>query len=141
MSYNIVVRTYRTVNHSKHLLLYHIIFSTKYRKNIFVENDEFITNLKSVVVECVSKTSATVEAIEVDTNHLHMMVRLTSVHSISRLVHCIKQFTTYYMWKRHSLWLSRFYWNKHYLWTRGYFSSTIGNVSDTTLEMYIKNQG
>mgnify|MGYP001680462046 CR=1 FL=1 len=63
------------------------------------------------------------------------------VHSISRLVHCIKQFTTYYMWKRHSLWLSRFYWNKHYLWTRGYFSNTIGNVSDTTLEMYIKNQG
>ena len=122
------MRTYRTVNHSKHLLLYHIIFSIKYRKNIFVGNDELITDLKSVVVECVSKTSATVEVIEVDTNHF-------------RLVHCIKQFTTYYMWKRHSLWLSRFYWNKHYLWTRGYFSSTIGNVSDTTLEMCIKNQG
>lgn len=135
------MRTYKTVNHCKHLLLYHIIFSIKYCKNIFVGNAEFTTDLKSVVVDCVLKTFATVEAIEVDSNHIHMMIRLTSVHSVSKLVHCIKQFTIYYMWKRHPLWLNRFYWNKQYLWTRGYFSSTIGNVSDTTLEMYIRNQG
>ena len=61
-----VVRTYKTVNHCKHLLLYHIIFSIKYCKNIFVGNAEFTTDLKSVVVDCVLKTFATVEAIEVD---------------------------------------------------------------------------
>lgn len=31
--------------------------------------------------------------------------------------------------------------SKHNLWTRGYFCTSIGCVSETTLKHYIENQG
>jgi putative transposase len=46
------------------------------------------------------------------------------------------------MWQKHNQYLSKFYWSgKHYLWTRGYFCTTIGDVSEKTLQAYIENQG
>ena len=44
--------------------------------------------------------------------------------------------------QKHNQYLSKFYWSgKHYLWTRGYFVTTIGDVSEKTLQAYIENQG
>lgn len=54
----------------------------------------------------------------------------------------LKQQSTYLMWQQHHDYLAKFYWSgQHHLWTRGYFTSTIGGVSEKTLVEYIKNQG
>ena len=45
------------------------------------------------------------------------------------------------MWKLHHDWLSKFYWKQHHLWTRGYFCTTIGEVSEERIKHYIENQG
>ena len=43
---------------------------------------------------------------------------------------------------KHNKYLKQFYWSgKHHLWTRGYFCSTIGEVSESKIKEYIKNQG
>lgn len=54
----------------------------------------------------------------------------------------LKQFSTYNLWKKHNQYLKQFYWSgKHHLWTRGYFCSTIGEVSEAKIKEYIENQG
>ena len=44
-------------------------------------------------------------------------------------------------WKKHQSFLGKYYWKEKTFWTDGYFISSIGNVSESTLEKYIKNQG
>jgi putative transposase len=83
-----------------------------------------------------------IEIDEVDHDHIHLLVRIKPNESISRIVHDLKQQSTYLMWQNHHDYLSKFYWSgQHHLWTRGYFASTIGGVSEKTLVEYIKNQG
>ena len=54
----------------------------------------------------------------------------------------IKQLTTNYLWKKQGEHLRKYYWKQHHiLWTHGYFCSTIGDVSESTLKNYIENQG
>ncbi|MCK9441168.1 MAG: transposase [Methanothrix sp.] len=35
----------------------------------------------------------------------------------------------------------RYFWKEHTFWSDGYFVSTIGNVSEQTLQKYINDQG
>ena len=35
----------------------------------------------------------------------------------------------------------QFYWKARHLWTRGYFCSTVGNVSADTVHKYLERQG
>lgn len=61
---------------------------------------------------------------------------------IKDIVTSLKQISTYDLWKSNYNHLRKYYWSgKHYLWTRGYFCSTIGDVSEKTLKNYIENQG
>ena len=55
----------------------------------------------------------------------------------------MKEITTNYLWSRYENYLRIFYWkkNKRLLWTHGYFASTIGDVSESTVWKYIDNQG
>jgi putative transposase len=68
---------------------------------------------------------------------------IETIPSISPAMICrvLKQESTFRMWKLFPEYLSKFYWKKHVLWTDGYFVSTIGNVSEKTLQTYIEDQG
>lgn len=37
--------------------------------------------------------------------------------------------------------LKQLYWKARHLWTRGYFCSTVGNVSADTVHEYLERQG
>ena len=74
------------------------------------------------------------------TNFLSLSFKLSLY--VPQLVHKLKQQSTYYMWKNHHNYMAYWYCSgKHYLWTRGYFCSTIGEVSEQKLKEYIENQG
>jgi putative transposase len=61
---------------------------------------------------------------------------------VDEIVHKLKQNSTYDMWQKHNQYLSKFYWSgKHYLWTRGYFCSSLGDISEKVAKTYIENQG
>lgn len=131
---------YERFNHAKTFLRYHLILSTKYRRKVlnYIRND-LIDSMK----EAEHKNGKFhIEIAEVDKDHIHILVRIKPSESIDNVVHSLKQQSTYCMWKKYHDYLSMYYWSgKHNLWTRGYFASTIGDVSEKTLIHYIKNQG
>jgi putative transposase len=137
------MRKYKTFNHAKTKIRFHIIFSTKYRKNCLTEIKE---NLLDTLKIAVSKADGQfkIEACEIDKNHIHLLVSTSPAYSISGVVKCLKQHTTYWLWNNQYSrdHLKKFYYGKkHHLWTRGYFCSTIGEVSEEKLRDYIENQG
>lgn len=79
---------------------------------------------------------------ELDKDHIHFLISIEPTETISNVVQHLKQVSTYYLWKDQREHLEQFYWSgKHHLWTKGYFCSTIGEVSEEKIKKYIEKQG
>jgi putative transposase len=79
---------------------------------------------------------------ELDKDHIHLLMEFNPCYSISQVVRRLKQLTTWYIWRDNEQWLKKFYWSgKRVLWTGGYFCSTIGEVSEKIIVHYIESQG
>ena len=61
--------------------------------------------------------------------------------SISKIVNLIKSYTTYHIWRKYPNYLSKYFWKEKTFYTDGYFTSSIGDVSEDNLKKYIENQG
>lgn len=129
---------YKTYAHAKTHIRYHLIFSTKYRRDCLSEISE---ELVKIFNEISQKSHFKVLHIGIDKNHVHLLVKSCPSMSISNIVQRLKSMSTYILWQSHSDILKKYYWKKHKLWTRGYFCSTIGEASENTVIKYIKNQG
>jgi len=131
---------YESLNHEKFKLRYHIIFSTKYRtKCLTAIRDDVLASMKRAES---LQNKWHIEIMEIDKDHIHFLITATPTCVLANIVHSLKQISTFDLWKKHNSYLKKYYWSgKHYLWTRGYFASTIGDVSENTLKNYIENQG
>ena len=130
---------YHRHNRRKYLLLYHIIFVVKYRKNILMP--DLTSTLKESLACIESRSDFVISEMEVDHDHLHLMIDATPTVSISQIVRRIKQQTTNAMWRKHSRFLRGQFWLEKTFWSDGYFASSIGNASSDTVRQYIRTQG
>lgn len=133
------MKKYETYSHAKTKLRYHLIFSTKYRR-------KFLNDIRDSVLSAFNYAESIshfkILIMEVDKDHIHILITFKPNISISQVVRRLKQITTIYLWENNEQFLKKFYWkNKKILWTGGYFASTIGEVSEETLKHYIENQG
>lgn len=78
---------------------------------------------------------------EVDKDHIHLMIDSVPKLSPLMIVRILKQQSTTEIWRMCSKELKRHYWVENIFWTDGYFAPTIGEVSSKTLKHYIENQG
>ena len=81
-----------------------------------------------------------------DADHIHLLLSFPPDYSLSQTVNRLKQMTTNYLYRneRTKNWLKQFYFIMDtwlLLWTHGYFVSTIGKVSEKIVFNYIENQG
>lgn len=130
---------YLSLGHAKTHLRYHIIFSTKYRKKC-------LNQIHDSVIEAFKKSEINshykILTMELDKDHIHLLITFKPFLSISQVVRRLKQLSTKYIWEDNKDFLKTFYYKKEkVLWTHGYFCSTIGEVSETTIKKYIENQG
>lgn len=129
---------YKTYGHAKTKLKYHIIFSTKYRRKCLTSIHNDIINAFKYVH---AKSDFEILKMELDKDHIHFLLKFKLSLSINFVVNRMKTMSTNYLYKIQNAYLRNFYQNKNKLWTHGYFVSTIGEVSQKTLEHYIENQG
>ena len=127
---------YSSKNRRKFLLLAHLIISTKYRRKTLIKYGEF---MKQSFVDISMKYEFEVVEIEVDKNHIHVMIQYKPDTSISQIVRVLKQESTIEIWKKFDL--SNYYWKEKTFWGDGYFVCSVGNSSPETIQNYIKNQG
>ena len=130
---------YHTKNRRKFLLLYHVIFVVKYRKKIL--SPAITSTLKESLSNIEAMSDFCISEMEVDQDHLHLMIDADPTVSISQIVRRLKQQTTSSLWKNHGDYLKRHFWIEKTFWSDGYFASSIGNASIETVRSYIQNQG
>lgn len=63
---------YESTAHAKYLLLYHLIFVWKYRKKLLIVYGE---EMKQIFEEIAATSDFSFEALEVDQDHLHCLVK------------------------------------------------------------------
>jgi len=129
---------YRELNHSKFLLLFHTIFVVKYRKKLLVKlGDE----VKSIIMDIAAESDFTIETMEVDVDHIHMLINSVPKLSPLSIVKRLKSMLTHRIWINNSAYLSKHFWKEHTFWSDGYFVASIGNASQETVRQYIESLG
>ena len=129
---------YVSENHSKHLLMCHLIFVCKYRKKLLLKvGDDIKTEIKSIS----NRYGWQIIEQEIDQDHIHILIRYSPKWSILEIVRLLKQLTTYRIWQKHNEYLSQHFWKERTFWSDGYFSCSIGNVSKEIIQKYIQEQG
>lgn len=128
---------YISENHSKHLLMCHLIFVCKYRKKLLLKvGDDIKTEIESIS----NRYGWQIIEQEIDQDHIHVLIRYSPKWSILEIVRLLKQLTTYRIWQKHNEYLSQHFWKERTFWSDGYFSCSIGNVSKDIVQKYIQEQ-
>lgn len=118
----------------------HLIFVCKYRKHLLVRYGDQIKQLLNDI--SIEKDFEIIE-VEVDKDHLHLLVSDNPTQSILDVVRLLKQMSTFRIWRQNNnnLHLSKQFWKERTFWSDGYFACSIGNVSKEIIEKYIQSQG
>jgi len=132
---------YHTKKRCKYMIKLHIILVTKYRKHIL--NGEIDTDIKQIVYD-ISKMEDSlfsIDSMETDKDHLHMLVDIDPTVSATSVVSRIKQISTNRIWKQYPTELKTHYWGENTFWSDGYFVCSTGDANMETIKKYIEEQG
>ena len=95
---------YISENHSKHLLLCHLIFVCKYRKKLLLKvGDDIKTEIESIS----NRYGWQIIEQEIDQDPIHILIRYSPKWSILEIVRLLKQLITYRIGQKHNEYLSR----------------------------------
>ena len=110
----------------------------KYRKQLLIGDlGQFI---KDSTLEISEVSDFSVEEIEIDKDHIHILMRISPKYSVSQHVRNIKQMTTSRIWRAFPV-LKKQFWLEKTFWSDGYFVCSVGNASSETIRKYIQEQG
>ena len=88
---------YVSENHSKYLLMVHLIFVVKYRRNLLVK---FGDEIKQIFYDIADEKNISIVEMEVDKNHIHLLVHYKPNMSVLDIVRWFKQISTYRIWRK-----------------------------------------
>lgn len=94
-----------------------------------------------MIHQIAEKSDFDIEVMEVDKDHIHLLVSTTPMISAFQIVRKIKQESTFAIWRSYEKMLSKQFWKERTFWTDGYFVSSVGDVSAATVRQYIESQG
>ena len=114
---------------------YHIVFIPKYRKKILygkLKND--VREIISIL--CKYKDVQIIDG-AVCEDHIHLSVAIPPKISISSFMGYLKGKSTLMLYDRHPELQSK---RDKSFWARGYYVSTIGNITENAIKKYIQEQ-
>lgn len=97
--------------------------------------------MKQKILDIANTRGHEIIAMETDKDHIHFVLSYDATDRVCDIVKIVKQETTYYLWQKYNLVLSKQYWKKKIFWSDGYFACSIGEVSSATIQKYIESQG
>ncbi|MFH1643943.1 MAG: IS200/IS605 family transposase [bacterium] len=127
---------YWTGAHTKHKLKYHLVWVPKYRKRIL--NGSLAIRLEELLYECAELNSWKIEELNIQFDHIHILVQIKPDMSLSKVVQYLKGGSSKILRKEFSE-LKEFLWGDSF-WADGYFAETVGKINEAAIQKYIKDQ-
>lgn len=128
---------YHSAAHCKYLVQYHIIWCPKFIFSVLDSNAEL--KLKEILWQICNKYSYRIKALEVMPDHIHIFLDCPQTVAPCDVVRTLKSVSAVEMFKAFPR-LKQFYARCGVLWSRGYFISTVGHISESTVIKYIEEQ-
>jgi putative transposase len=127
---------YKLLSHSIWLCTYHIVFCPKYRFKILDGKTEVIVR-NELYRLCGQKDQIYIEEINIQVDHVHMILSLPPKYAVSDIMGYLKGKTAIKLLNTVPG-LRKRYWGSH-LWSRGYCVSTVG-LNEEQIRKYVKWQ-
>jgi putative transposase len=127
---------YKTGSHTKYRLMYHLVWIPKYRKRVL--KGKIAERLSELFYQCAEMNRWEIEELNIQPDHVHMMIQLKTTISISNAVQSLKGGSSRIIRKEFPE-LEEFLWGDSF-WADGYFAETVGQVNETVMRNYIQNQ-
>ena len=121
---------------TKHRLMYHLVWIPKYRKRVL--KDKIAERLDELLRECADLNRWKIEELNIQTDHVHMLIQMNPNVSVSKMVQLFKGMTSKVI-RQEFPELKEFLWGTSF-WSDGYFAETSGQVSEHRIREYIQNQ-
>ncbi|MDE2800046.1 MAG: IS200/IS605 family transposase [Gemmatimonadota bacterium] len=125
---------YHTAHSAVFSCHYHIIWCTKFRRQVLDEDMQ--KRIKELVFEKQDEYGYEVQACEVLSDHVHVLLSIPPSEAVSRVVGRIKGYTAHVLRSEYPALKSRL----PSLWTRSKFVATAGEVTLEVLKRYVENQ-
>lgn len=131
---------YNSKTSCKYSLKARIILVCKYRKKLLLwwVNDD----IKNIVFD-ISKMEDikfTIEVMESDIDHLHLLIDYEPNVSISQIIRRVKWISTYRIWKLYREYLEKEFRVEQTFRSDWYFVCSIGEANPDTIRKYIEQQ-
>ena len=125
---------YWTGAHTKHRLLYHIVWIPKCR--IRVLQGKVAVRLRHYLYEACKVNWWWIEEIKVLPDHVHVLIQVTPSDAVSDVVQKLKGGTSFLLRKEFPE-LEEFIWGDRF-WADGYFVESVGTQSFQAVKKYIQ---
>lgn len=125
-------------SHNKTLLLYHLVFPLKYRKNVI--SDSSGQTLVNICKDISERYEYAFIKIGYESDHVHFLVQSIPSISISEMVRVIKSITARELFRLHPE-IESILWGGNF-WSSGFYANTVGlYASKEVIQKYVENQG
>ena len=114
---------------------YHIVFIPKYRKKVLY--GKLKADVRDIIKTLCRYKNVDIIDGAVCEDHIHLSVAIPPKYSISNFMGYLKGKSTLMIYDRHPQLQSK--WDKAF-WARGYYVSTIGNITEEAIRKYIREQ-
>lgn len=122
--------------HSVFLLHVHLVFVTKYRRQIF--DNAAIASLQTIFSEVCTALSVDLLEMDGEREHVHLLLNYPPRVAISNLVKRLKGISSNRLRKERPDIARRYF--KDVLWSPSYFAASCGGAPLQVLRKYIENQ-
>ena len=127
---------YWTGGHTKHRLLYHLVWIPKYRKRIL--RGSVAKRIEELFQECADVNRWEIEELNIQPDHVHMLIQVKPTMQLSKIVQLFKGGSSRKIREEFPE-LAEFLWGDSF-WADGYFAETFGRFNEGVMREYIKNQ-
>ena len=124
---------YEHDTHTVHMVVYHIIFCPKRRRNILVS--PIRERLQQIIREVAAENTWSVIELALQPDHVHLFMRSNPCTLPTAIARLIKGRSSHLLREEY-----QFLKRMPSFWTRSTLYSTAGNVSSATTQQYIERQ-
>ena len=128
---------YRHTSHTTYDNKYHIVWITKYRKKVLV--DDVGHRLRDIIRQICSTDKVDILKGAIGPDHVHILLNIPPYMAVSRIVQHLKGESSRKLQMEFPQ-LRKQFWGQH-LWQIGYFCVTTGSVTESIIKEYIEQQG
>jgi putative transposase len=129
-----VVSRYAQNRGAVYSLKFHLVWCPKYRRPVLVGPVE--KRLRELLEQKAVELQATVAALEVRPDHVHLFIETDPRWSVAQLARQFKAFSSHALREEFSHLRSRL----PTLWSRSYFAGSCGSVTEAAIRKYIAAQ-